>query len=136
MNRSLMIIFVMGLIATVMLSIFGSFFVGKVGGAEHVTSLRAQLKGVFGVNMKDPEALQVKVKKVEDESGILVEYAPSDRISKDERRLKFHMQRVSGFVLGSRRLRKHAQFVVLRLHLPNGKTVEERYDRSPDAKAF
>jgi hypothetical protein len=136
MNRSLMIIFVMGLIATVMLSIFGSFFVGKVGGAEHITSLKAQLRDIYGVNMKDPKALTVKVTKVGEESGILVEYEPVDRLTKNDRKLEFHMQRVSGFVLGSRRLRKHTHFVVLRLHLPNGQTREERYDRHTESKSF
>jgi len=131
-SRSLMIIGVMGIVSMVALTMSGSFFVGKLGGADSVLGLRKDISQIFANQMDDPKALKIKVRLLDKKPGLVLEYAPDAELADDDRALSFHMKRVADYILGQRAWRSRAAFVTLRLSLPNGKTVEKRYVRAPD----
>ena len=130
MNRSLMIIAVMGVIGMVLLSVFGSFLVGKVGGVENVSSLKKDVAGVFGTLMADPEKLEVTVRKEGQDFGVILRYAPHPGIADRETALDHQTRRIAEFVMSRDGFRKH-RFVIVELTLPNGRTRTSRYDRRP-----
>jgi len=129
MNRSLTAIAVIGLLGTVSLMMFGSFFVGKVGGAERVADLRRDLAEVFGPTMKDPEALVVRVESREGETGLLIAYSPNDALANPKAKgsLDYQVRRLKNYVLRRDYWRKRAAFVHLRLELPGGKVRDEHF---------
>lgn len=133
MNRSLLTIFLMGVISMVMLSMFGSFFIGKVGGAENVVGLKNDLKQVFGAAMKDPEALKLKVVLDNEESGLLVSYEINPATAAKANSFRFHRLRVINLIYGRSFWKRRAKFVTLRIRLPGGKVHEETFrgPRSP-----
>ena len=127
MRRSLTIIMVMGIIALVMVAFAGSFFVGKVGGAEHVRGLRGEILEVYGLSIADHDQLSVKVRLIEEESGLEVIYSPVARLARDEKSCLRQMDRIANFIYGKKRWRKTAAFVLLRLKVSEGKHLEKRY---------
>jgi hypothetical protein len=133
MNRSVLTIFIMGILAMVMLTMFGSFFVGKVGGAEGVHSLKEDLQQIYGSAMADKEALRVVVVMENEEPGLLIEYSPNPKLANNESALRYHTQRVMRFVLGRKFWRKRARFVTIRVTRPQ-KPVFELRQRNERAK--
>jgi hypothetical protein len=127
MRRSLTIIMVMGMIAAVLLAFAGSFFVGKVGGAEHVQALRQEILEVYGAAVASPESLSVKVRRTEKETGLEVVFPPVPRLARDERSCRSQMDRIAMFIYGKKRWRRTADFILMRLDLGHGKSVEKRY---------
>ena len=123
------VIFVMGIISMAMLTMMGSFLVGKVGGAERVGSLKADLVAIYGGQMEDPDTLSVRVASIEDRTGLVVEYRPKADFAKNRRAVEKQMGRVANFVLGAEYWRKRSAFVKVRANLPGGKVVEKIYDR-------
>lgn len=135
MNRSLTIIFVMGVIGMAMLTILGSFMVGKVGGAEKVGALKADIAAIFGSQMADPALLTVRVAGKEGETGLVVEYTPAKNVSRNEESIRKQMKRIATFVMGTRYWSKRAAFVTVRANRPVGKALEERYERPADSRS-
>jgi hypothetical protein len=124
-NKSLLTIFFMGIICMVVLTMFGSFFVGKVGGVENVLALRADLKQVFGSAMEDPEDLKIKVVMENDETGLLVTYAIKAATAEKKRAFEFHRRRLVNMIYGRAFWRRKAKFILLKIRLPNGRVHEE-----------
>lgn len=133
MNRSLMIMSMMGVIAMVMMTAFGSFFVGKVGGAENVAVLKRDVVGIFGSQMVDPDALAAVVRKDGETFGVELRYAIDPEIAKREKALEYHLRRVSEFVLSREATKGTAEFVVIELVLPDGRVRAERFVRRTSA---
>jgi hypothetical protein len=129
MNKSLTAIAVIGLLGMLSLTMFGSFFVGKVGGAERVAGLRRDLAEVFGPTMRDPKSLAVKIETREGKTGLHISYAPNDALSKAraKKSLDYQVRRLKDYVLRRKYWRKRAAFVHIRLELPGGKIVEEHF---------
>ncbi|MEN8150282.1 MAG: hypothetical protein ABFS86_10690 [Planctomycetota bacterium] len=130
MNRPLTTIFLMGVIGTVMLTMFGSFFVGKVGGAEKAVGLASDLREVFHPALADREALKLKVVMEGEVTGLLVSYPVAPALAKKPDAFKFHRQRVVNLIYGRSYWRDRAKFVTLRIALPGGGTYEQTY-RNP-----
>jgi signal transduction histidine kinase len=130
MNRSLMIIMVMGVLAMVLMAGMGSFFVGKVGGAENVHPLKKELAGVFSFHMKDPRALKVRVKKDEDGEGVLVSYEVNPDFDRDERSRNRQIKRLASHILVQPEWSR-LSYVEVALTLPDGRIREARFERTP-----
>ena len=126
------VIFIMGVIAMLLLSMMGSFLVGRVGGAEKVGALREDLIAIFGGQMEDPKALVVRVATAEGETGLRIEYAPKPKFAGSEKTVRQQMQRIASFVLGTEYWKKHAGFVSIGVRLPAGKTLEDRFERTAE----
>jgi hypothetical protein len=124
----------MGVIGMAMLTILGSFMVGKVGGAEKVGALRADIAAIFGSQMADPDLLTVRVVGNEGEMGLLIEYTPAKNISRSEGSIQKQMKRIASFVMGTRYWSKRAAFVTVRANRPVGKPLEERFERPADPR--
>jgi hypothetical protein len=129
MRRSLTIIMAMGLIGLVMIAAMGSFFVGKVGGAEHVADLRSELAQVYGFQMENPDDLRVTVKTRDGESGLLVAFRPSAALLRKPRLLESQTDRLGQYILSLDQWRKRISFVLFELEMPNGKVRERRIER-------
>jgi hypothetical protein len=134
-KRSLTVMFVMGVIGMAMLTMLGSFLVGKVGGAERVGTLKADIVAIFGSQMKDPESMEVKVTGSEGDMGLLIEYKPSKRSSRTEGAVRLQMKRIAVFVFGDQYWRKRARFVKVSVVTPKGKRIEERFDPALSSSA-
>ena len=131
MRRSLTTIMLMGMAAAVLMAIAGSMFVGQVGGAEDVKGLRDDLKGLFGRQMVDQDALTIKVRSWEGRTGLVVEYAPVEALTSRRTRLEKHLGRVSTFILAQKEWKTKVDYVLLRAHLGGNRFHEKRYLRTP-----
>ena len=129
MNRSMMIITVMGLVAMVCIAGMGSFFIGKVGGAENLSPLRQELMAVFGHQMKNRDEMKVRVVKDEDGEGVVVSFAPSPSLEKSAERRDRQIRRLASHILGQPEWQRLG-FVEVHLSMPAGKIHESRFDRS------
>ena len=129
MNRSLMIILVMGLVAMVCIAGMGSFFIGKVGGVENLQPLRQELRAVFGHQMKNRDDLKVRVVKDEDGEGVVVSFEPTPALEKSVKRQSRQIRRLANHILGQPEW-KRLSFVEVHLSLSAGKIRESRFDRS------
>ena len=129
MNRSLMIILAIGLLAMVFVAGMGSYFIGKVGGLENLGPLRQELKAVFGHQMKNREELKVRLAKDEDGEGVVIAFVPTPSLEKDQRRRDRQIRRMANHVLGQPEW-KRLSFVEVHLVLTTGGNHESRFDRS------
>lgn len=127
MNRPLITTFMIGVIGMVMMTMFGSFFVGKVGGAEKVVGLENDLREVFHPAMADREALDVRIMMDGKISGLLLSYPVKADLAKKTSAFKHHRQRVVNLIYGRSFWRRKAKFVKLRIALPGGGIHEETY---------
>jgi hypothetical protein len=130
-RHPLTIIAVIGMLGLVMLSISGSFYAGKVGGAEKVGELREEISVIYGSHMVDPEDLEVKVEVYEEKTGLRIAYALKPMLAKNEPLLRKHIRRLTDHVLGNRYWAKRAEFVHLAIKLPSGRVQDERRFREP-----
>lgn len=130
MNRSLMIMAIIGVLGMVMLSVFGSFLVGKVGSAESLTDLRKDIAGIFGSLMADPERLDVTVRREGRDFGVFVRYPPHEGIADRDQALEYQSRRIAEFVMSRKAFRRHA-FVVVELEMPKGRIRATRFERAP-----
>jgi len=124
-----MIILVMGLVAMVVIAGMGSFFIGKVGGAENLNPLRQELKAVFGHQMKNSDELKVRVIKDDDGQGVVVGFTPVPSLARSPELRDRQIRRLASHVLGQPEW-KRVSFVEVHLFLPEGKIQESRFDRS------
>jgi hypothetical protein len=120
---------VIGMLGLVMMSMGGSFYAGKVGGAEKVNVLRDEISAIYGSFMVDTAALEVKVEIHEEQTGLRIAYAVKPVLADSKPRLLAHVRRLRDHVLGNAYWRKRADFVHLVLDLGAGKTLDERYVR-------
>jgi len=123
----------MGIISMVILCMFGSFFIGKVGGAENVMELKKDLQQVFGPAMKDPEALRVRVVREHEETGLSISYPISPATASKDNAFRFHRQRVVNLIFGRSFWKRKARFINLKITLPDRRVHRETY-RNPVAK--
>jgi len=128
-KHSLTIMMVIGMLGLVMMSVGGSFYAGKVGGAEKVNELRDEISAIYGSFMVDPAALEVKVELHEESPGLRISYAVKPVLAASKPRLLAHVRRLRDHVLGNTYWRKRAKFVHLALDLGGGKTLDERHVR-------
>jgi hypothetical protein len=131
-NRSLTVMFVMGVIGMAVLTMLGSFLVGKVGGAEKVGTLKADIVAIFGSQMQDPESIVVKVVGTEGDMGLRVAYVPKKRACRTEQAARLQLRRIAVFVFGDQYWRKRAKFVRVCATTPSGKLYEEQFDSVAD----
>ncbi len=129
MNRSLLIITVLGLLAMVCLAGMGSFFIGKVGGLENLSPLRQELRAVFGHQMKNPDDLKIRVARDGDVEGVVVSFVPSATLGKSRERRERQVRRLANHILGQPEW-KRLGFVEVHLSLPAGRVLESRFARS------
>ena len=132
MNRSLMIILVMGLLAMVFMAGMGSYFVGKLGGAENIDPLRGELMRVYGHQMKNRDDLKILPVKEEVEEGLAIIFEPSAGLVRDAGRRDRQLNRMAHYVMGQPEW-KRLSFVDVRLQLSEGVVHESRVTRSVEA---
>ena len=129
MKRPLMTMFMIAVVGMLMITFSGSLFVGKIGGAENVSTLRSDLRQIFGARMAKPEELTVRT--VPDENGkagLIIAFAPIPEVAARKGGMEFQMRRIIDFILNEGYWSKKADFIQFQLTLPNGKIQEHRYD--------
>ncbi len=136
MHRSIMIMLAMGLIGMLLLTMFASFFIGQVGGAENVASLRKELVSVFGSRMAEPEkTLRVSVVRDAGETGLRISFSPNSALAKNRKALTYHLRRMATYVLAVDYWRKRVAFLDLDLRVPGKEDERHRFRRGEGREA-
>lgn len=124
-----MIITVMGLIALVMMAAMGSFFVGKVGGAENVSVLRGELTELYAFCLDPGREFTVHVKMRDGRAGILVSFEPGESLADDREKLERQLRKIAGYIFGQPSWESRVEFVTFKLTGARGLGREATIDR-------
>jgi hypothetical protein len=119
--------FMIALLGLLMITMSGSFFMGKVGGAESASGLARDLREVFGARITAPDTLTIRVvTDVEGAKGLVIAFTPSPEVV-GKKALDFMLQRMVDFVRSQEHWRKTAKFIQFDLVLPGDKSDTRRY---------
>jgi hypothetical protein len=129
MNRPLTVLFLIGLIGMAMVTVMGSMFVSKVGGAETVLSLREEVVRIFGPRMEDPASLSIVVVLEDGRNGLRVGFRPAASTVGRPAEFMRCLDRIASYLFERQSRRSAADFVLFELPRPDGSVLTHRVER-------
>jgi hypothetical protein len=129
MKRPLTIIFFIGVMGMLMLAGMGSFFVGKVGGAEAVEEIRAEIAAIYGSRMASPKALAVDVVRTDERNGVRISFPLAEGTARRSAEVDRLVGVMADLVFSRPAVGRTVTFVEFRLRTPDGLWIERRVER-------
>ncbi len=129
MKRPLTIIFLIGVMGMLMLAGMGSFFVGKVGGAEAVDEIRAEIAAIYGSRMASPKALAVEVVRDGERNGVRISFPLAEGTARRPAEVDRLVGVMADLVWSRPAVGQTVSFVEFRLRGPDGAILERRVER-------